>query len=85
MTNINKWLDVFVEEKGINLERAFEFTTEDTWNYMPVGAVIEFIKNLPINQQIKIKNTLVIIDFKNGNVYHFLEYIAKGIAKFGGN
>lgn len=75
----NKWLETFIDEKEINVDRVFEFINNDVWNYMPLAVVIEFIKQLPTNQQDKIKDTLVKIDFMNGNVYHFFEYLAKGI------
>ncbi|HUS49652.1 MAG TPA: hypothetical protein VMZ91_05775 [Candidatus Paceibacterota bacterium] len=48
---------------------------------MPVGVVLEFIKKVPKDQQTKIKDTIVKIDFANGNVYHYFEYLAKGISK----
>jgi len=80
--NFAKWLDVFVEEKGIDVERNFDFEIEGTWNLMPVGVVIEYIKQVPKDEQEQIKKTIVKIDFYNGNIYHFLEYIAKGIVMF---
>jgi len=79
MTTFNKWLDVFIAEKELNTEHAFEFIRDDTWNYMPLAVVIEFIKSIPQNQKDKIKETIVKIDFMNGNVMNFFEYLAKGI------
>jgi len=85
MSSFQKWLDTFVEEKEINTEKVFEFIINDTWNYMPLEVVLEFIKKLPDNQKAKIKDTIVIIDFSNGNIYHYFEYLAKGIALHGGD
>ncbi len=77
------WLDVFMEEKEVNTERVFEFiNSEGIWNYMPLSVVIEFIKQLPNNQKDQIKTQIMKIDFVNGNVYNFFEYLAKGINQF---
>lgn len=80
--NFNQWLETFVDEKEINKDRAFEVYAEDgTYNYIPVGAVIEFIQNVNPETQAQIKETFVKIDFHNGDVYHFFEYMAKGMAQ----
>lgn len=80
--NFAEWLDIFVEEKEINVDRAFDFEIDGTWHLMPVGVVIEYIKQVPKEEQEKIKTNFVKIDFYNGDVYHFLEYMARGIAMF---
>lgn len=79
--NFNEWLDVFVEEKGIDKKRPFEFFQEGTWNYIPIDVIIDFVKQLPNEQKNIIKDTLVKIDFVNGNIYHYFRYLAKGIAR----
>ena len=43
--------------------------------------VIEFIETLSPSVQEQIRKTLVKIDFKDGNVLHFLEYISKGVVE----
>ena len=81
MNEFNKWLDVFIEEKEIDLERVYEFTVNDVWNYMPIGVVIEFIKQRPDMTKQMIKDTLVKIDFLNGDIHDFLKYLAIGSIK----
>lgn len=77
----NNWIDTFLEEKGIDLEETFEFETVETgYNLMPYAVVVEFIKFTSRSEQEKIKNMLVQIDFKNGDVKHFLRYLGKGLA-----
>ena len=78
--NFNGWLETFIEEKEINTARVFEFIENGEWNYMPLEVVLEFIQNIPEDQQATIKDTIVKIDFHNGDVYHYFEYLAKGIA-----
>lgn len=74
-----KWLDTFIEEKGIEAEEMFSLDISESWNLVQVGVVIEYIKNLPVENQEQTKEMLVKIDFQNGDVRHFLKYIAKGI------
>lgn len=74
-----KWFDTFIEEKGIEAEEMFSLDMSENWNLVQVGVVIEYIKNLPIENQEQTKEILVKIDFQNGDVRHFLKYIAKGI------
>jgi len=82
--NFGKWLDTFIDEKELDREKTFEFTVGGTWHYMPLGVVIDTIKTLPKVQKDKIKSTIVMIDFKAGNVMHYFEYLAKGIAQISG-
>jgi len=81
MTTFKKWLETYIDESDMNTDKVFEFTVDGTWNYMPVSVVLEFIKSVPQNQKDKIKDTMVKIDFHNGNMYHYLEYLAKGISQ----
>jgi len=77
-----EWLDIFMDEKEINLEDHFEVTSKSgTPNIIPYGVVIEHIKIAPKHEQDKIKNILVEIDFKNGDVRHFLRHLGQAIAK----
>lgn len=76
----NKWLDTFLAEKDINLEATFEFNNDNGWNLMDYATVVEYVKNTTKENQTKVKNTLVKIDFMNGDVLHFLRYLGKGVA-----
>ncbi len=79
--DFNKWLEVFLEEKGINIDKIFDFVnSKGIWNLMPLEIVIEYIKQLPNIVKYKIKTMLVKIDFFNKDVYQFFEYLAKGIS-----
>ena len=76
----NKWLDTLVEEKGLDTEFTFEKEGEWGTNWIPLAVVIEAIKNTSAQEQAKIKNTLVMIDFKNGDVMHFFDHLAGALA-----
>jgi len=49
---------------------------------MTVGNVVEFMLGLSKDDQEAIKKKLVQIDFFNGDVMHFLKFIARGMVKF---
>jgi len=74
-SKFSKWLDTFIEEKGIDPEEYF--TIQD--NHIPYGVVLEHIKIAPSHEQEKIKDMLVKIDFKNGDVKHFLRHLSQAL------
>jgi len=77
-----EWLDTFLEEKGIDLED--DFTVQGAFygdNHMTYEVVVEHIKIAPRHEQKKIKDMLVKIDFKNGDVKHFLRHLGQALAK----
>ena len=77
---ITKWLDTLINEKNIDLEKTFElFSKDGTWNLMPYGCVIEAIKSAAKHEQAAIKNTLVKIDFLNGDICHYFRHLAQAL------
>ena len=74
------WLDTFIAEKGIDLESTFEFENDNGWNLMPYGVVVEAIKTTIGAERANIKNTIVKIDFANGDVCHFFRFLGRGLA-----
>lgn len=77
----NKWLDTFISEKSINLEHTFQVEGPSGTNFIPVGCVVEQIKAFPAEIQKHTRFKIIKIDFANGNVLHFFEYIAKRMAQ----
>ena len=51
------------------------------FNWMPVSMVVDAIKSTSAGEQAKIKDTLVRIDFANGNVLHFFKHLAGALAR----
>jgi hypothetical protein len=74
----DKWIDVFLEEKGI-AGTMLEVEHSEMTHFVEYEVLIEFIKSLPKEQKNKIKETFVMIDFKNGDCLHFLNHLAKGM------
>ncbi len=75
------WLDTFVSEKGLDTDHVFEVEGKD-WgtNYIPLDALIEAIKGASDNEKNAIKDTIVKIDFYNGDVMDYFKHLAKAIA-----
>lgn len=75
-TSIGVYLDTLITEKGretedeINLPGHFGLTYDH---------LIDFVESADRTTQIKIKTMLTSIDFKNGDVFHFLNHLAKGM------
>ena len=46
---------------------------------MTYAVVVNYIKNTSKQNQEKIKKTLTMIDFKNGKIEDFIEFLGKGI------
>ena len=74
------WLDTFVAEKGIDLEATFQFDNDNGFKIMPYGGVVEAIKTTTGSERASIKNTIVKIDFANGDVLHFFRFLGRGLA-----
>lgn len=75
-----RWLDTFLAEKGIDLDRTFTVNGPSGPNHMAYANVVEAIKQAPAHEQAGIKSMIVRIDFKNGDVRHYLRHLAQAIA-----
>ena len=77
----NKWLDTFIEEKGIDLEQVIEIKTENNTHYFEVGNIIANIKATTPEEQAGIKDMIVKIDFYNGDVVDYFRHLAQVLAE----
>ncbi len=77
-----KYFRTLLNEKGISLETVLEVEGTD-WgvNFIPVEVVVEFMEGRDIATQKKMRDTLTKIDFANGDVMHFINYVAGFLAK----
>jgi hypothetical protein len=78
---MKKWLDTFLEEKGIDMDTPIDVMGENGMNYMTVGVVAEHIYITTKKEKEQIKKQLVNIDFHNASVLDFFIYLAKRIAR----
>jgi len=77
----NKWLDTFIEEKGIDLEQVIEIKTENNTHYFEVGNIVANIKATTTEEQAGIKDMIVKIDFHNGDVVDYFRHLAQALAE----
>ena len=81
MTTFNTWLATLISEKGVDVEQVLEVQGESGTNFIPVECVLEAIRGASPAEQQGIKKTLVMIDFKNGDVLHFIRHLAQALAQ----
>lgn len=75
-----KWLDTFLSEKGIDLEQTLTVEGPSGVNYMPIECLVDAIKSAPKDEQRIIKNMIVKIDFRNGDVLDYFRHLGQAIA-----
>ena len=80
---MRNYLETLIEEKGLDLEATIIEVEGEEWglNIIPLGAVVDFILTSGEANQKAVKNTLVKIDFLNGDVMDFFSHVAKFMAK----
>lgn len=77
----NKWIDTFIEEKGIDLQKVIEIKTEKNTHYFEIGNIVENIKATTLEEQSTIKNTIAKIDFYNGDILDYFKFLANNYEK----
>lgn len=80
MSKFNNWIDTLIEEKGIDLDDSFEINGQSGFNLFTYGVIVEAIKSAPAHEQKAIKDVIVMIDFKNGDVRHYFRHLAQALA-----
>lgn len=75
----NQWLDVFVEEKGLDPYHVFTIHTNDFWqtHIISLEIVLDALKAAPADVQEWMKHGLVMADLTNQPVLPFFEVLAK--------
>lgn len=74
---IKKFLSTLIQEKGASVDDAIKLGGHYglTWSVL-----IDFIEDMPEHHAV-IRQTLVSIDFKNGDVFHYLRHLANGMVE----
>lgn len=79
-----QWLDTLISEKGLDPEQMLTVPgpADSIYgdNFMPLSVVLSAMKGAPSHERKAIKDMLVRIDFKNGDIMHFIKYLAQAIA-----
>ncbi|MFG6535679.1 hypothetical protein ACGYK5_17780 [Sulfitobacter sp. 1A16787] len=74
------WIDTFTAEKGLDLEHILEATGPMGVNLIPLGALIDQMKQAHPDDQKKIKAAVVRLDFANAPMMPFFNHMAQAIA-----
>ena len=81
--NFQKWIDTFLSEKGIDAEDRVSAEGDMGINSIPVGCLVDMMKQAPAQEQRAIKATLIKIDFTAPGrkpVLDYLAHLAKAVA-----
>lgn len=80
--NGKRYLETFFEEKEIPF-KVFVVRNKRTMTEHIISneQVIEAVMDMPYDIQDQIAEKLMAIDFRNGSVNHFLEYVATGLVQ----
>tara|TARA_R100000808_G_scaffold502_1_gene2538 strand:+ start:1120 stop:1365 length:246 start_codon:yes stop_codon:yes gene_type:complete len=74
------FFETFFAEKNLS-EKTYTVTSaKGTANIIPSTTVIDAIKRTKGDEAKQIENILRQLDFANGNIHHFLQHIAQGLA-----
>ena len=71
-----KWLKTFIEEKGLDLDSEFTVEHKGNIHFISLDFLVGVILKASKEEQEKIKNTIVKIDFMNGDTMHFFNHLA---------
>ena len=74
--DFSKWLDVFLQEKGIDMEERFKVDGETGLNILSYGTVARALKREEPAEQERLYKLFVKVDFLNGNIRGCLEFLA---------
>ncbi|RTL26950.1 MAG: hypothetical protein EKK55_07015 [Rhodocyclaceae bacterium] len=81
MNAFAKWLDTFLSEKGIDLDDTFTIETDANTHIFDYAAVAGAMKTTGAREQAAIKTMIVKIDFRNGDVRHYMRHLARALAE----
>ncbi len=74
------WLKTFLKEKGISRATVFRLESGEGVQIVTLETVEEYLSTLDAEAQEKVKDNLLQIDSRGGNVLLYLQYIAQMIA-----
>tara|TARA_R100000353_G_C6396081_1_gene166230 strand:- start:126 stop:374 length:249 start_codon:yes stop_codon:yes gene_type:complete len=78
---MNNFFTTFFNEKNLDFQYYTVNSPNGTPNLIPSTVVIDAIKNTKGQEAANIKNTLIKIDFINGNIHNYLQHLAQALAK----
>lgn len=76
MTAFERWIKTFFEEKGVDLCHIFTVEHNGYTHILQLDYIIEACIKASKHEQKQIKDTIVKIDFLNGDILHFMNHLA---------
>jgi len=78
---MKKYLYTLLKEKGIDINEIIIVDEDELFGavFMNLGDIVDFILKQDKRNQEKVRDTLVKIDFCNGDVMDYFKYIGKGL------
>lgn len=73
------YIETLLEEKNISAETLL--LEEEGHINLTIEMLIEFIYSMPAKLIEEVENTFRMIDFKNGDVMHYVTFLAKGMVE----
>jgi hypothetical protein len=70
-----RWLDLLMYEKGIDLEERFELA-DNNFSY---EVIVEQMKACNAEEQTRLKNMLVRLDFLNQDIRAYMRHLAQAL------
>lgn len=81
LTAYERWFTAFIEEKGLNTAQNLYCTHNGSYHIMELEQLLHIIKNSPTHEQKQIKIKLMQLDFFNGDIMHFLQFLFESYIK----
>lgn len=76
-SSISQYLETLISEKGRDIDANLDIEGNVTYRHL-----VDFINDVARDEdKAQIKANLVNIDFRNGNVFHYLDHLVAGMLK----
>jgi len=73
------YIETLLEEKNISLDT---YILENEGNFgLTIKMLVDFIYSMPVSIKKQVENTFRKIDFLNGDVMNYINFLAKGMIK----
>lgn len=79
-SSFRRWLETMIEEKGVDIYSEINIEGHYGLTYQ---SLVEFLEDTPKEHK-KIKNTLILIDKKNGDILHYIKHLTNCMIRSSG-
>ena len=76
---MTQYIETLLKEKNISLDT---YILENEGNFgLTIKMLVDFIYSMPVSIKKQVENTFRKIDFLNGDVMNYINFLAKGMIK----